>query len=208
MKQGRAFFISLIGHAVFMASLIWLGRPASAPEMTTFDLVTLQPSGDARMRSAGAAQSETRQKKQAAKKFEATASTEASPEQSAAVRDETNSQDESIGEAHLQASFGRAPKNEAERYLATIRDRIAVQQAYPPASRAFREEGMVMLRLTIDRSGSLTKVEMIEASPFKRLNDAAMRAVLKAAPFGAFPEEVAFQTWKITLPVRFTLAGS
>lgn len=112
-----------------------------------------------------------------------------------------------IGESDVESSLpGRAPKDEAERYLAEIRDRIASQQTYPISSKSFREEGIVRIRLTLSRSGSLVKIELIDESPYKRLNDAAMRAATRASPFRSFPQEVKFETWRITLPVRFTLA--
>jgi protein TonB len=112
-----------------------------------------------------------------------------------------------IGESDIESSLrGRAPVNETERYLAEIRDQIARQQTYPAPSRSFREEGTVRIRLTLNRSGSVVKIELMEASPYKRLNDAAMRAATKASPFRPFPDEVKFETWKVTLPVRFTLA--
>lgn len=115
--------------------------------------------------------------------------------------------DVAIGESDIESSLrGRAPSNETERYLAEIRDQIARQQAYPAPSRAFREEGTVKIRLTLNRSGSVVKIELMEASLYKRLNDAAMKAATRAAPFRSFPEEVSFETWKVTLPVRFTFA--
>ncbi|MBK7844161.1 MAG: energy transducer TonB [Bdellovibrionales bacterium] len=115
--------------------------------------------------------------------------------------------DVAIGESDIESSLrGRAPVNETERYLAEIRDQIARQQTYPASSRAFREEGTVKVRLTLNRSGSVVKIELIESSPYKRLNDAAMRAATKASPFKPFPDETKFETWKITLPVRFILA--
>lgn len=115
--------------------------------------------------------------------------------------------DVAIGESDIESSLrGRAPVNETERYLAEIRDQIARQQTYPASSRAFREEGTVKVRLTLNRSGSVVKIELIESSPYKRLNDAAMRAATKASPFKPFPDEAKFETWKITLPVRFILA--
>ncbi|NJM10090.1 MAG: energy transducer TonB [Bdellovibrionaceae bacterium] len=70
----------------------------------------------------------------------------------------------------------------------------------------FGEQGKVKLLLTIRRNGALTKVEIIERTAFERLNTAAMTAATSAAPFRAFPSEVPFGLWKITLPVHFQLS--
>lgn len=115
--------------------------------------------------------------------------------------------DVAIGDSDIESSLrGRAPANEIERYLAEVRDQVARQQKYPAPSRAFHEEGTVRIRLTLDQSGSLVKIELVEESLSKRLNDAAVRAASKASPFRSFPNEIKFKTWKITLPVRFVLA--
>jgi TonB family protein len=112
-----------------------------------------------------------------------------------------------IGASDIESSLhGRAPRNETEKYLVSVRDQVARQQTYPAPSRAFREQGTVKIRITLNRSGSVIKIELMEESPYKRLNDAAMKAATRAAPFGPFPDEVKFETWKITLPIRFTLA--
>lgn len=101
---------------------------------------------------------------------------------------------------------GRAAKNDTEKYLAELRDLIARHQIYPAASRHFREEGVVQLRLLILKDGSLQKVEMSEASKYPRLNNAALKAASRAAPFKGFPAEVRQESWWITLPVRFSLS--
>lgn len=113
----------------------------------------------------------------------------------------------SIGESDLELSLqGNAPTTKEAQYLAEVRTKIASHQKYPAPSRAFREEGVVKIRLTINRSGSVLKIELIEECPHKRLNDAAMTAVTRAAPFQSFPEGIDFEIWKITLPVRFVLS--
>lgn len=101
---------------------------------------------------------------------------------------------------------GRAPKNETEKYLAELRDQIARQQVYPVASRSFREEGVVQLRLLVLKDGRLQKIEILEASQYPRLDKAALTAVSRAAPFKEFPAEVNQDLWRITLPVRFSLS--
>ena len=90
-------------------------------------------------------------------------------------------------------------------YLSQVHELVRRQQTYPPLSKQLKEQGLVKVQLTIAASGSLQKVELLEASPFKRLNDAAMRAVTRAAPFQPFPSEMALAYWKITIPVKFTL---
>ncbi len=114
---------------------------------------------------------------------------------------------QTVGQTDLETTIkGRPPQNSTEKYLAIIRDRIASKQLYPPQSRIFKEEGVVSLKITVQKDGSLAKIEVVQPSPYKRLNDAAIRAVAKAAPFAQFPSDISYEYWIITLPVRFMLS--
>lgn len=90
-------------------------------------------------------------------------------------------------------------------YLSQIFELVKNQQTYPTLSKKLKEQGLVKVLLTIDSSGTLKKVELIEGTPFKRLNDAAMQAAVRAAPFQPFPSEVQSDSWKIAIPVQFSL---
>lgn len=104
-----------------------------------------------------------------------------------------------------EAASGKITGDAQAQYLSQIHELVRRQQTYPPLSKQLKEQGLVRLQLTIASSGSLQKVELLEASPFKRLNDAAMKAVTRAAPFQPFPLEMTSAFWKITIPVKFTL---
>jgi TonB family protein len=113
------------------------------------------------------------------------------------------------GETNLEeADLGRAPTSPAEQYLAAIRKQVLTAQAYPKASRIMREEGVVKIRLTLLRDGSLQMIELVAPSAFKRLNDAAVHAASHSTPFPAFPAQVPYQVWKIVLPIRFKLEAT
>lgn len=113
------------------------------------------------------------------------------------------------GESDLRSDSGagREPHNAVEAYLAHVRQHIEMQNYYPAASRSLGEEGLVVIRLTLSRNGSIEKIELIDGCPYRRLNDAAMKAAARAGPFGAFPGEINFNEWKITLPIRFDLSA-
>lgn len=116
-------------------------------------------------------------------------------------------QESSIGESEIGSDIiGRMPRDAQEKYLVSLRNQVRLQQKYPKQSLVFKEEGLVKVRITLDRKGALTKVELVQGSPFPRLNDAAMKAVSDAAPFPQFPTEIEFQTWKVTVPIQFMLS--
>lgn len=204
-KELMAFVCSSALHASLAASLLFSDSTIKKnTQDISVDLVTLEDFNPNAQNRAHV----PRQKRQDK------AAKETIPNETSAIADSRKDNTDkdlkaevAVGESNIESSFrGRPPNNETERYLSEIRDQIARQQIYPTPSRSFREEGTVRIRLTLNRSGSVVKIELMEASLYKRLNDAAMRAATKAAPFKPFPTEVRFETWKITLPIRFTLA--
>lgn len=200
-----AWLFSLVLHAVLFGLLLLPSMKSSSDEIN-IDLISLHEVGTSASVSSPAVR-----KKQVALPKPETAADASSPVEKAAPNETTSvlAPDSQAleGDSDLSSTVaGQAPRNSKERYLAGLRDQIARHQIYPQASRSFQEEGMVKIRLTLDRSGSLLKVELVESSGHKRLNDAAIRAAAKAAPYSTFPEDISFQTWKILVPVRFTLA--
>lgn len=72
-------------------------------------------------------------------------------------------------------------------FFKRFRDNIYGVWNYPPRSVERREEGTCLLKITILRNGSLKDVQLMESSGFRDLDNEALRAVKKAAPFGTLP---------------------
>ena len=68
---------------------------------------------------------------------------------------------------------------------------------YPSASRRFREQGRVVLRVLIGRDGQAEKIELVEASAFPRLNDAAVEAARRALYKPHTEDGVAQPAWAL-----------
>ncbi|GEM_PF-2934858 len=101
--------------------------------------------------------------------------------------------------------IGRLPENPKEIYLAHMWDKISRNQFYPMASKTFNEQGQVVVQMILDQKGNILEVKVTQPSPYIRLNEAAVKSVQRAAPFGDFPSEVKYSQWKITLPMKFIL---
>ena len=71
--------------------------------------------------------------------------------------------------------------------------------AYPPESRAAGEQGVVMLRLTVDGSGRPTAVSVAKSSGYPRLDRAAIEAGWRSRVRDAAPGS------HLDAPVRFNL---
>jgi TonB family protein len=213
----RSFFVSALVHAGLFLMLGWMGARSLAVPPLAVEFVVLNPglantkTGKSQAQDVNANASKTlvtRQRKtatnfesaniQVAKKIEAQTHVMGQEEQSP-----------SIGQTDLRSeAVGRMPQNSTEAYLAHLRHLIAHQQVYPMASRSLGEEGTAVVRLTLHRDGTIHKVELLESSSHRRLDDAAVKAAAGAGPFGAFPSEIAFTLWQITVPIRFTLTAT
>ena len=58
---------------------------------------------------------------------------------------------------------------------------------YPESARLREEEGRCLLRITVSRQGTIDDVELLESSGSYILDEEAMRAVRKGAPYGPLP---------------------
>ncbi len=78
---------------------------------------------------------------------------------------------------------------------------VRPQVKYPPASRAAQEEGVVILRITVNAEGRPTAVDVAVSSTFSRLDRAAVEGGWKCRVSNAF-EGAQFEA-----PMRFSLKG-
>lgn len=82
--------------------------------------------------------------------------------------------------------------NEAADYLDAWRKKVEqVGNAnYPIQAIAGKISGTLILSVELNRNGTISTVEVIRPSPYKVLNDAAVRFVRDASPFAGFPDEI------------------
>ncbi len=73
-------------------------------------------------------------------------------------------------------------------YLAKIKRKIVGIWEYPPTSFQRNEEGVVVVRMTIDADGRLAGVTLMTSSGFADLDSGALGVVQLAAPFDPLPE--------------------
>ena len=78
---------------------------------------------------------------------------------------------------------------------------------YPQSSRVNLEEGVVLVRFTMDRKGNVSNVAVEKGSDFPLLNDEAIAVLMRAQPFPPPPRELAGDTIDMVLPVKFSLRG-
>ncbi|WP_456434284.1 TonB family protein [Thermosulfuriphilus sp.] len=90
-------------------------------------------------------------------------------------------------------------------YLALIRSRIEAHKRYPWSSRTRGEEGRVKVLFVISTEGRLLSLRLLESSGYKLLDEAALRAIKKAAPFPPPPPPYNQGPLKLSLSLNFQL---
>lgn len=83
---------------------------------------------------------------------------------------------------------------------------IATRKAYPAVARRRGTEGMVTLRFTVERSGRVAEVAVIQTSGSETL-DAAALAILRDAVVPAFPAGMALDRTVETVNIGYSLTA-
>tara|TARA_Y100001934_G_C12291277_1_gene744973 strand:- start:519 stop:1040 length:522 start_codon:yes stop_codon:yes gene_type:complete len=90
-------------------------------------------------------------------------------------------------------------------YLGAIRSRLELVKRYPNFAKRAGMVGEVFVKFTLTQFGDPKDIILMKACPFKRLNDEALNAVKRAAPFPEFPAALRKKEINVTIPFLFQL---
>ncbi len=90
-----------------------------------------------------------------------------------------------------------------ERYAMQVQDHLAQGLRYPEGAKNFGTGGFVTLRLHIAQDGTLLHSLIAQSSGYSALDEEALAAAQRQAPYQPFPFEVAQQDIWLDLPVFF-----
>ncbi len=92
-------------------------------------------------------------------------------------------------------------------YMADVFKKIYSQVSYPKRAQELQQVGTVRLSVVIDAVGNVISVASIEPTRFLLLNNAALAAVKKAAPFAPLPDGLDLAKLEVAVPITFSLDG-
>jgi periplasmic protein TonB len=115
---------------------------------------------------------------------------QAQPEQVAVVTQQSSGEAKSGGDAKLLGL-----------YLGKINNHVQRAKVNPRSGTS----GTVVMRFTIDVTGKLMSKEIAKSSGSKTLDDAAIAALDRAAPFPPIPPEVSIRPLAFTQPFKFII---
>lgn len=77
--------------------------------------------------------------------------------------------------------------------------------SYPQKAWDKGREGNIRMRVTIDRTGNVKDSEILEKSEFKSLNKEAKKAVSRATPYPAMPDDIQGDEYSFTFRIAFKI---
>jgi len=115
----------------------------------------------------------------------------------------SNSKDDELANIAL-AEINEQKKHLLKLYRSTILTSTYKKIVYPSSAIDKNQQGKVVLKVIVDRSGKVQSIDLKEKSKFKLLNKAADRAVTKAH-FPSVPSELEGDEFEFLLPIKFSL---
>jgi periplasmic protein TonB len=90
-------------------------------------------------------------------------------------------------------------------YLVTIKKRILQIWSYPQNAYEKNEEGVVVVKMSIDAGGRLAETNIMSSSGSTLLDDGALRIVKKASPFEPLPDSYSLSRLHIVVSFRYKI---
>ncbi len=90
-------------------------------------------------------------------------------------------------------------------YAAGVKAAILAQKFYPPAAERLGQSGSVKVSFSLDAGGGLAGVSVKSSSGFDELDNAALDAVRRAAPFPAIPTETGRNEMNLSITLTYML---
>ena len=178
----RSFVVSAGLHVTALGLLVWFSPPPQPKAGEEPKLVMLEALPPPPMPVAAPHVPQMATEPPAAPPVEA-APTSAAPAAEAAVR----------------------PTTPDSGYLGRLHAWLARHKHYPSAASRDRREGVVTLRIIIDRQGRVILREVVKSSGVPALDDAALEMVDRANPLPGLPADFPADRFDMTVPVGYRL---
>jgi protein TonB len=96
-----------------------------------------------------------------------------------------------------------APSERPADWQSRVLGRLNAVKSYPSSARARRQQGVVLIRFTLDRTGAVLAVALAQSSGFALLDREALALPKRASPLPEPPEDMKGQRIELVVPVEF-----
>jgi TonB family protein len=90
-------------------------------------------------------------------------------------------------------------------YISKLVEQIDRQKVYPRTAKLLNQSGEVWVSVDIKKNGELTNPKLQKASPYEKLNQAAMQLIASLKSTAPIPEELHLETWQVVIPIAYVL---
>jgi len=101
-----------------------------------------------------------------------------------------------------------SPESSLPSYRQIVLAQLTRARYYPAAEQEQRNEGSVLLRLSIQKNGSLREVHIVRPSVHPGLNAGALLSARRAAPFPPFPPDMPGSDLSLDVRLVYALNSS
>jgi protein TonB len=98
-----------------------------------------------------------------------------------------------------------ASRNAIASWRELLMMRLQQNKRYPRSAEARREQGVVTLNFTVDRSGRVLARRIVRSSGVAALDEEVLAMIERAQPLPAFPAAMAQHSVNLIVPIRFSL---
>lgn len=96
-------------------------------------------------------------------------------------------------------------KNAKDAYLAKLRKVIEEKKTYPKNAKRLKQSGVVHVRFTLLRDGTIKNTQVAQTSSFEILDNATLNLFKEIAKTEPFPKELNDDTMVVVLPIEYSL---
>ncbi len=93
-------------------------------------------------------------------------------------------------------------------FMKRFRDYIYLVWNYPDGAAQRNQQGTCLVRITVDRKGNVTNVQLLESTGYRILDNEVIRAVRKGATYGPLPRAYPNEDLKIMAFFQYRLSGN
>jgi periplasmic protein TonB len=97
------------------------------------------------------------------------------------------------------------PYESASAWESSVIGHLQRYRRYPSEALARREEGVVLLRFSVDRNGHVLARSIARSSGYADLDKEVMDMIVRAEPLPQFPANMPQARLVLTVPIRFSV---
>ena len=96
-------------------------------------------------------------------------------------------------------------RKQEQNYYATLMDWLNRKRKYPPEAKKARQQGVVVVKFTIDRQGNVLDAVIKKSSGHALLDQETLNLMRRASPLPAIPDSLGKDRLTISLPIEYSL---